>query len=331
MREEMNRHTGVICLVLSILLSLLHGCATVNLRPEILEAKKVRDQFFQENIDSYKPKTPDEGELLKKIVENYKRAYETFDLELTKKILSPDFQLRYYFVNDKVQIQDREEFIQKKSKWSVKSDPDRKLLISIKASHYDEKRKRYAFTALTTYQSRYFKPRFLEVLIFEKKEEWRLQRILMYPICPPSPELYEVKIFLGRYLTQKKTVRGLENEIAAEGPDVPFDKYLGLSKIAPASERGTQGPLVIIFSEPPPEGAKIEVYEQQREGFGYQMLPYTLPTYQSSVVVQRNGNPYFYILGFGWWGYSYSINIQVKMNGVKVAEEILRVGSKETP
>lgn len=319
----MLRQKLALWFVLSVFLIVLNGCASVEVTPNIQEAKKAHEQMSQENIASYEPKTLDEGEILKKIAENYKGAYETFDLELMKKILSPDFQLRYYFESDKVQIQDRDEFIHKRNRWRVKSDPDRKLLISIKSSHYDEKRNRYAFTALTTYQSKYFKPRFLEVLVFEKREEWKLKRILMYPMYPPRPELYEVKIFLGKYMTQRRTLGGLEKEIDADGPDVPFNKYAELLKIAPASKKGAQGPLIIIFSEPPPEGATIEVSEQQLEGFGGRGGP--SEPYRSVVRVRRNGNPYFYMVGYGWWGYTYSVKVQMKMNGVKVAEKILRI------
>ena len=80
----------------------------------------------------------------------------------------------------------------------------------------------------------------------------------------------------------------VEDEINAEGPDVPFDKYVRLSKTGPRSGRGEQGSLVIIFPEPPPEGAEIETSEQQLEAFGG--VPRSFTPYTSFVHVSRGEN-----------------------------------------
>jgi hypothetical protein len=301
----------------------ISGCARVRVSPDILEARAVRERLFQENLAAYAPRTPGEAEILKKIVDGYKRPYEAFDLDRLAQTLSPDFELRYYVREDEVQVQTRDDFLNARRGWKPRSGSHRKLLVSVQAIHHDERKNRYAVTALTTYQSKYFRPRFLEVMVFERKDDWRLRRVLMYPMSPPRPEIYEVKIFFGQYLTERRTLRGLENEITAEGPDAVFDKYLRLSEIAPASERGMQGPLVIIFPEPPPEGAELNVSEQQLEGFGG--IPRTFSPYESFVRVTRGGNPYFYLVGSGWWGYTYSVNVRVTMNGVTIADEILRI------
>ena len=311
--------------LLSSLILAFSGCASVQVSPEIREAKKAREQLFEENLPSYKSRTVEEAELVKKIVENYKHGYETFDLALISKILSPDFELRYYFQEDQVQIQSHGEYLDKRKVWKPRADPHRKLLVSIKASHYDEKKNRHTITMLTTYRSKYFNPRFLEVLVFEKKGGWVLRRVLMYPMHPPRPELYEVRIFFGEYLTGKRSIRGVDVEdgMVTEGPDVPFERYVRLSKVGPRSEAGGQGPLVIIFSEPPPDGAEIQTSEQQLEGFGG--VPRTFTPYTGFVRVSRGGNPYYYLVGSGWWGYSYSVNVQVRLNGVKISDEILRI------
>jgi hypothetical protein len=175
---------------------------------------------------------------------------------------------------------------------------------------------------MTTYKSKYFNPRFLEVFLFGKTEQgWMLRRIMVYPSLPPRPEMYEVEVFLGQYVTDRQPLRNfeqlrdLEKEMIAEGPDT-IEKYISLRKTVPGSFR-EHYPSVILFREPPPEGALIEISEQQRE--------FQRDSHGSVVRVAQGGNPYFLLAGSGWYGSNYTVWVQVTMDGVKITDDVLRL------
>jgi hypothetical protein len=108
--------------------------------------------------------------------------------------------------------------------------------------------------------------------------------------------------------------------MSALGPDAALDKHARLSTIVGGNDRGNQGPLVILFREPPAPGTRIEVTEEQVESFGGRR-----PSYTNYVVVEPGGNPYFFLLGSGWWGYRYRVGVRVSVNGVPIADGMIAV------
>jgi hypothetical protein len=311
------RHTMSLAILSWILIGVA-SCAQTEVRKEPLptntklnDATRERNELFRENLASYEAKTPDEEQILAKLGQ-YKSGYENFNLQQIAQILSTDFELLYYRENDVVQTQNLDTFLQKRSRWRPKGSPDRKLLISIKGADYNAKTGTFAVTALTTYKSKYFHPRFVEVFLFGKSGiEWRLRRVMMYPNLPARPDQYEVGIFIGPYLKNRLNLQGLETEMVAEGPDI-IEKYVQLVGGPPGTPR-MHNPIVILFPEPPPEGAVIKVVQVAAE------------TYGNEVRVARNGNPYFFLVGSGFWGYGW-VRVTVMMNGVQIVVQRIQLG-----
>jgi hypothetical protein len=300
------------------------GCGGVQPSKETLSLRAARERLFEENLAGYQRQDPDETAALVQLA-HYHDAQETFDLAALTELLGPEFELRYYTTDDRLQIQDRSTFLDKRRGWTRHAERPQRLVISAKASYKQASGGRVALTALTTYKSKYFNPRFLEVFVFGKhRGSWLLERIFMYPMLPPRPELYEPLVFQAEYLTSKRSLIGLDSAMVVEGPDRVLDRMARLSVAPKRSERGRQGPLVIFFKEPPPDGTAINVVETQLQGFGRTPRGNWSP-YTSSVTVQRNGNPYYFLLGAGWFGFNYDVSVEVTVSGVRVAETYLNI------
>ena len=198
--------------------------------------------------------------------------------------------------------------------------PARHLDIAVQASHLSQKTGLLAVTALTTHRSKHFAPRFLETFVFgQEAGEWKLRRIMTYPLRPPAPELYEVRVAFAEMAGLRPPAREvIARDMLAEGPDSALDKHYRLGSTTRSHVRSldSAGPFVVIFREPPPEGARIEILEQ---AYG----PVSQSA-QGTIVAGAPVSPFFYIVSSStWWGSGYTVVVRVLLNGVPIAEETL--------
>jgi hypothetical protein len=286
--------------------------------PRLAAARAERDQQFQDNLARHAPRSADEGAALE-LLRRFQRAHETFDAAALAALLAPDFEHRLY-PGSGVQIEGRGEFLAARAGWRARPQPARELAVAVQGAHRSERSGQLAVTALTTYRSKYFAPRYLESFVFARDGGgWKLRRIMSHPMRPPAPGLHGVQIqFAGVPGTQPPTAEAIHRDVLAEGPDVLFDRHWRLtgSSRTGVRDRTTAGPFLVIFREPPPPGAVIQLDER---AYG------AISQYDSAqITVGAAPGPYFYIVSRNrWWGSGFSVHVTVRLNGVPVAEETL--------
>src|SRR5262249_16432983 len=92
------------------------GCGGVQQSKEALNLRAGRERLFEENLAGYQRQDPDEAAALAQLA-RYHDAQETFDLATLGELLAPEFELRYYTTDEKLQIQDRTTFLGKRRGW----------------------------------------------------------------------------------------------------------------------------------------------------------------------------------------------------------------------
>jgi hypothetical protein len=236
----------------------LSGCAT--LATESPEAREIRRKVqveLADNTGQYETRTPEESAVKEILIRNIMLGYEGFNLEAIGSTLAPEFQLRYFAgkdlaVKDTVKVQNREDYLAARKEWKLRSDPSRGLFLSIKGMNTDPTGTKVTVTAIATYMSKYFNPRFIETYLFEKLgTRWFLKTLVMLPLRPSRPELYEVDIIYGDYATPF-ALFGANEAMMARGPDVLIDEYLRVLKYIIPDRK--LRPFVVIFRESPPGG-----------------------------------------------------------------------------
>ncbi len=308
------------CALVLAVAAIAAGCATSPaVSPRVAQARAAREALFQDNLATYQPRSPDEAAALDAL-RRYKRAHESFDARGLEALLAPSFEARHYPSKDSAEVQTRAAYLEQRRDWRARPAPARHLDLAVQASHLSQKSGQLAVTALTTHRSKHFAPRFLETFVFERHgAEWKLRRIMTYPLRPPSPELYEVRVaFTEMPGLQQPAREAIARDMLAEGPDSVFDKHYRLGGTTRSGVRslGAAGPFVVIFKEPPPDGSRIEILEQ---AYG----PVT-ESGRGTIVARTPVSPFFYVVSNDrWWGFGYTVAVQVLLDGVAIAEETL--------
>lgn len=296
------------------------GCATSQgVSPRVAQARAAREALFQDNLATYQPRGPEEAAALDAL-RRYKRAHESFDARGLEALLAPSFEARHYPSKDSAEIQTRAAYLEQRRDWRARPAPARHLDLAVQASHLSQKSGQLAVTALTTHRSKHFAPRFLETFVFERHgAEWKLRRLMTYPMRPPAPAFYAVSVaFIDTAGSGQPTREAIIRDVLAEGPDSVFDKHYRLGGTTRSGVRslGSAGPFVVIFKEPPPDGSRIEIIEQ---AYG----PVT-ESGRGTIVAGTPVSPFFYVVSNNrWWGSGYTVAVQVLLDGVAIAEETL--------
>ena len=313
-------HAAPACALVLAVAVIAAGCATSQtLSPRVAQARAAREALFQDNLATYQPRSPDEAAALDTL-RRYKRAHESFDARGLEALLAPSFEARYYPSTDSAEAQTRAAYLEQRRDWKARPAPARHLDIAVQASHLSQKTGLLAVTALTTHRSKHFAPRFLETFVFRREGgEWKLGRIMAYPMRPPSPQLYDARVvFTEMPGLQQPAREAIARDILAGGPDSVFEKHyrLGTTTRSGVRSLGSAGPFVVIFREPPPEGARIEILEQAYGSVSERA--------QGTIVARAPVSPFFYIVSNNqWWGSGYTVAVRVLLDGVPIAEETL--------
>jgi len=313
-------HAAPACALALAVAVIAAGCATSQtLSPRVAQARAAREALFQDNLATYQPRSPEEVAALDAL-RRYKRAHESFDARGIEALLAPSFEARHYPSKDSAEAQTRAAYLEQRRDWRARPAPARHLDIAVQASHLSQKSGQLAVTALITHRSKHFAPRFLETFVFGREGgEWKLRRIMTYPLRPPAPELYEVRVAFAEMGGPRQPAReAIARDMLAEGPDSALDKHYRLGSTTRSHVRSldSAGPFVVIFREPPPEGARIEILEQAYGPVSERA--------QGTIVAATPVSPFFYIVSSSkWWGFGYTVAVRVLLDGVPVAEETL--------
>lgn len=313
-------HAAPACALVLAVAVIAAGCATSQaLSPRVAQARAAREALFQDNLATYQAKGPEEAATLDAL-RRYKRAHESFDARGIEALLAPSFEARHYLTKDSAEAQTRAAYLEQRRDWRARPAPARHLDIAVQASHLSQKTGLLAVTALTTHRSKHFAPRFLETFVFGREGgQWKLRRIMTYPLRPPSPPLYDAQVVFTEMPGPRQPAReAIARDILAEGPDSVFEKHyrLGTTTRSGVRSLGSAGPFVVIFREPPPEGARIEILEQ-----AYGSVSQSA---QGTIVAGAPVSPFFYIVSSStWWGFGYTVAVRVLLDGVPIAEETL--------
>lgn len=296
------------------------GCATSpGVSPRVAQARAAREALFQDNLATYQPRGPEEAAALDAL-RRYKRAHESFDARGIEALLAPSFEARHYPSKDSAEVQTRATYIEQRRDWRARPAPARHLDIAVQAGHLSRKSGQLAVTALTTHRSKHFAPRFLETFVFERHgAEWKLRRLMTYPMRPPAPAFYEASVvFIDMAGSGQPTREAIVRDLLAEGPDSVFEKHYRLGSTTRSGVRGlgAADPFVVIFKEPPRDGSRIEIIEQ---AYGS-----VTQSAQGTIVAGTPVSPFFYVVSNNrWWGSGYTVAVRVLLDGVPVAEETL--------
>lgn len=264
-----------------------------------------RDDFYQSNLDDYRV----EDEAIAGAIDVLVRFNETMQYQRVSELeehISTDFVLRYGYIRDDeivYEIQERDSFIARRSGWVEKSEPAQVVQTSIKDVRRGDPDTLEILAALTL-RSTHFAPRFSARYQFEKTGgKWRISELVLVQSLPGYPALYEIDIGFAAFREDHSYYPGnLAEIILAEGPEYPFEEVFDLKKSV--RSRSEHAPLVIVFREPPPEGAILWIVEDQ---IGRNNV------IRTRVEVDRDGTPYYWLTGIGWEGGPYKVRVSVLM------------------
>lgn len=306
--------TGANSMRVSALMSLLpvllfiSGCQTTTAEgaPEVsgLTAQAgnaAMNVEFADNTDTYVTRNEEEDELIELLLQNIKSGYETLNLQRILNIVTNDFERRFIVSERNVLIENKLEYIDARKRWEKRSEPVRELLYSIRGIEIDKAGNNAVVIALSTYQDKYFSPRFLESLRFTKTDQkWMLQRHIFVPLTLSQPEMNDVQIFVareawardpesnwsmftgrgGRQGTFPPTLPDAANNlplrelfpelVITEGADALVELHQQSSVNSIPYNKGIS--ILFVFREPPPIGAKIVtelVYERSYGKFPF--------------------------------------------------------------
>lgn len=301
------------------------GADSTNDTPNTVDSRdnESRNKFFAENLENLTPDVPGQARAIEAL-RAFRNAYERHDIDDVADRLAQGFEFLYVFGGDRdepnVFAQTREEYISKRGDWEASDTPRVRLHMAVKSFQHWPDLGLTSVVVATERESKFFNPKFLETYLFKEQDGHpRLDQLSMAPIYPPSPDLYEVSIFFADlkpphwYLGDTD----IRKDIIAIGPDAAFEKYIRtFSTRAPDRARdGDHIPVIVIFREPPPGGAQIDIVETQRGGQGR--------TFTSRHKVAQSGDPYFFLSGIGWFGSRGSIEVKALVNGVVVGKKTL--------
>lgn len=220
-------------------------------------------------------------------------------------------------------IQGRDAYFQERQWWSKKADSSRNVAYAIQSITFNEDRTVATCIALSTYESAYFRPRFIEGLTFGKtKGRWLLRRQSVTLLHPAMPKGHEVDIILAkppRLSSGKSPITEFARIVRQDGPDAFVELYRSRSKNSiPSNE--TPHSVLFVFRDAPAPGTEIITEHQfRRPGMG-KLSPYRFPYYV------KEAAPYYVIENSSQaGGRGGTITYSVFVNGERVAKKKVRI------
>lgn len=217
--------------------------------------KSEKTDLFRDNTATFAPDDASKVKITNLISSKLQKGYETFNLPLIESILTSDFERRYLINSENLAVEDRQSYHAARRRWKTTQTEHRRLDYAIQRINIGEANRSAIVTALSTYKTKYFNPRYLETLLFEKADErWFLKRQLLVPLHPKRPELYDVQIFVSDSDWAEK--RRFRRRMRRKGPDWFIDRFRKDSVDSISSDESWHT-ILFVFREPPPPGSKI--------------------------------------------------------------------------
>lgn len=261
------------------------------------QAPKILAAELTDDLHALPVQSENDAAIKQLLVENLKRGWETFDLELLQNGLSADFEFRYV-VDDALSFrQTREEYLAKRLRWIKGTNAgSRRLLISkpvvVRPMDGGPVNEIYV-SGFTTYMSKYFNPMFFATYVFTKSEaRWLLKREIAIALYPKSPELHEIEILVGEPRKDRPEHLEAHEIMNLKGADTVVNSYTAklYDKTFPAD--GQHKTVLVLFREPPKNGSTVVVdhFYQWTGGSN---------TYRYSIKA-AGGDPWFFIVNSTW-------------------------------
>lgn len=272
---------------------------------DIDEAREGRGDYFSSNLHVYRFAEETVAEAID-VLKEFNQAVQHQQISALEENLSEDFVLRYGYVRDGdvvYEIQDRVSFLARRSRWVEKAEPVQTIQISLKDLQRPDS-DTLEILAAVTFKSAHFAPRFIGRYRFDRSnDKWRISELVLVQSLPPYPALYDLEIGFAEFREGYFYYpANLGEKIIAEGPEYPFDVVFDIKRSV--KSRSEHAPLVIVFREPPPEGAILWIVEEQ---IGRNNV------LKTRVEVQHDGMPYYWLTGVGWEGGPYDVRVRVLM------------------
>lgn len=294
-------------------LSILVSCESATTKQYTLPAN-IQTRLtaaFGDNTGDFTPDPGPKGEIARLIVSRLKVGYEKFDISLIESILAPDFERRFLVNSTGLRVENRDTFLKERKGWTKLNKSTREIYYSIQEIEIGVEKNTAFVTALTTYKSKFFNPRFIEILIFQKKgPNWLLKRQFLSLLHPKDARQFGVQIFIvDEYLGRDFSER-FQKTVNQKGADAFIDQSVknGYS----FHPRDKDLTYLVVFREPPSIGTKIRV-DTNYYYSGYEDL-FDL-TYEMNKEI-----PYLILSPGGHIDLNGTFRIKVSVDGVLVTE-----------
>jgi len=171
--------------------------------------------------------------------------------------------------------------------------------------------------AITTYESKFFSPRFIETFRF-RREEQRLVLLgkVSVPLYPRSVEYNQINLYvcdLGSYYEQPVDVTALEDT------DILLSRICKSGAYETLPGIGRQA-VLLVAREPLPSGTKVGIYHRYYDRNGK-----LFDTFERTLTVQ-NVNPWFFLVTTTILNRGHVV-YDVRIDGTKILEQTYRVQS----
>lgn len=200
-----------------------------------------------------KPANDAERQIVSLIEKNLEAGYAASDPKLVGGALASSFQRRLATSGQTALVENRETHLASFA-GLLRGQNVRYDIQSIKVASDGNSA---AAIALSTYESKFFAPRFLETLIFRRESgTWKISQQSLLPLHPKSPKLHKVKmVFTQPYWPDKYKTFGLYFTASLDkiGPAALIDELI--EKQTPP--RASRSHIIAVFREPPMIGSTI--------------------------------------------------------------------------
>ena len=309
---------GSVCpFIVTILL--LSGCASQMSQEEIAQARKYHDasdRVLQDNLNQVAPRDADET-FVKDALKTIKYSYEHCDKTLLLKLFSRKYKLLYGRPPSKVIKFDRKDYFSNSE--TRRLDPTECSKLKRKAIFSNIKitrssRNELNVVMLSRYVSKYFSPKFLEIVVFRRiGRTWVVAGQIRTPLYPPKPEFHKAELYIAD-LSKFEAIFKNASIGKFDDADILFQSVLKSGSYSKLPVDGVLKAILVLFKEPPLPGTSVQV-SHEYFGFGHRRTRLFTDEYQVKSI-----QPWFYyvsasnIIDKGYVTYQLRVNGKILFN-----------------
>lgn len=293
-----RRLSILLCVIL--LPSVFVGCAPQGRREipaELREYERMASSLFHDELGSFSPNGNEEAKV-KSVLVRIKEAYEQCDKQNALTLVAPDYTQAVLQSPTTAMTISRSDYFKGigMEKMSVEDCKrlERKMSIAkIKLVKPQESADEMAAVITISYESKYFSPKFIEVLNFRPQgKNWVLSKRVSVPLYPKAPEYYHVQIYIGSASELDKQSEIMKN-LALDDADIFLQRLLGAADYTNNRALPIDGlPKVVIavFRDPPPVGSRVVINHAYYSEIGQRR-----GTFERDINIEKV-NPWFFAI-----------------------------------